>query len=242
MGYSKIYAPMDGTVVSISMREGQTLNAVQMAPTILRIADLETMTVEAEVSEADVGKLTRGMDVYFKTLGGAERRWTGKLRQILPTPVIENNVVFYTALFDVPNSDGSLLTDMTAQVFFVTEFARSVLRVPIAAVSFADTANPITGGKAQMPAMPRPGAQPAWSEVGQQRPYGMRQPGSARAAFVRVVNSEGDIEQRAIRLGVTSRVFAEVLSGLSLGDEVVAGIIDAPATSTGGPRPPFGAF
>src|SRR3546814_6610736 len=77
---------MDGTVVSVIARQGQTLNANQQAPIILRIADLDTMTVWTQVSEADIGKLEIGMDAYFTTLGYADRRWEGRLRQILPTP------------------------------------------------------------------------------------------------------------------------------------------------------------
>ena len=118
LGFSKIYAPIDGTVVTITMKEGMTLNASQQAPVIMRIADLTTMTVQAEVSEADVGKLAVGMEAYFTTLGSGGRRWYGTLRQILPTPVIENNVVLYTALFDVDNEDGgALVRDDRANLF-----------------------------------------------------------------------------------------------------------------------------
>src|ERR1035438_5561027 len=94
LGYTKITAPMAGEVVSISMLEGQTLNANQQAPTILRIADLSTMTVWAQVSEADIIRVKLGQDVYFTVLGGP-RRWNGKVRQILPSPELINNVVFY---------------------------------------------------------------------------------------------------------------------------------------------------
>lgn len=117
LGYIKIYAPMAGTVVSQMAKQGQTLNANRQAPIIMRIADLSTMTAQAQVSEADVPKLRVGMDVYFTTLGGDNRRVYGKLRQISPTPAIVNNVVLYDALFDVPNPNQVLMTQMTAQVF-----------------------------------------------------------------------------------------------------------------------------
>src|SRR5204863_4562385 len=95
LNYTKIYAPMSGTVVSQAAKQGQTLNANQQAPIVMRIADLSTMTVQAQVSEADVPKLRVGMDVYFTTLGGDNRRFYGKLRQIPPTPTVVNNVVLY---------------------------------------------------------------------------------------------------------------------------------------------------
>jgi macrolide-specific efflux system membrane fusion protein len=134
LGYTKIYSPMTGTVVNTSATEGQTLNANQTAPTIVTVGDLSTMTVEAEVSEADVGKLKIGMGAYFTLLGQPGKRYLGKLRQIKPTPSTENNVVLYYALFDVPNPDGTLMMNMTAQVFFVQSFAENVLTVPVAAV------------------------------------------------------------------------------------------------------------
>lgn len=141
LNYTKIYAPMTGTVVDITARQGQTLNANQQAPIILRIADLDTMTVKTQVSEADVPKLTLGMTAYFTTLGQPDKRREGKLRQILPTPEVVNNVVLYSALFDVANPDKDLLTQMSAQVFFVVSHAENLPVVPMAAL------RPIPQGK-----------------------------------------------------------------------------------------------
>ncbi|MGM0571137.1 efflux RND transporter periplasmic adaptor subunit [Marinobacter sp.] len=132
--YAKIYAPMDGTVVSIEARQGQTLNTNQQAPVLLRIADLSTMTVEAQVSEADIGKLRTGMPVYFTTLGSQQRRWESTLDRLEPTPTVENNVVLYNAVFEVPNPEGRLMTQMTAQVFFINNAARNTLLVPVTAI------------------------------------------------------------------------------------------------------------
>ncbi len=136
LGYTKIYAPLTGTIINTSAKEGQTLNSNQTAPTIVTIGDLSTMTVEAQVSEADVGKLKVGMNAYFTLLGQPGKRYPGTLRQIKPTPATENNVVLYYALFDVPNPDGALMMNMTAQVFFVESAAKDVLTVPVAAVHF----------------------------------------------------------------------------------------------------------
>ncbi|MEQ8268144.1 MAG: efflux RND transporter periplasmic adaptor subunit [Parvibaculum sp.] len=135
LGYTKIYAPMTGTVTSQTALQGQTLNANQTAPTILTISDLNTMTVEAEVAEADVGRLAEGMPVYFTTLGASEERWRSTVRQVLPTPEIENDVVLFTVLVDIANPDGKLMKDMTAQVFFLLGEAEDVIIVPVGAVS-----------------------------------------------------------------------------------------------------------
>jgi macrolide-specific efflux system membrane fusion protein len=252
--YTKIFAPISGTVVSIAMKEGTTLNASQQSPTIMSIANLATMTVETQISEADIGKVHPGMQVYFTTLGGGNRRWHSTLRQILPTPTATNNVVTYTGLFDVDNSDGALLSGMTTQVYFVISAARNVLTVPVGALTFIDAprdagfaARPVETGAAA------PGAsgwrQPAAvdSSAGSERavrvsgtyPSGAFDArrdvgGSAagrsqapRAAQVRVVAADGSITQRDVMIGVTSRVTAEVISGLMEGEQVVAGIAQA---------------
>lgn len=134
LSYAQIFAPMDGTVVAISARQGQTINASQQAPVLMQIADLSTMTVKTRVSEADIARLEVGMEAYFTTLGGRNQRWYGTLYRIEPTPTVENNVVLYSALFDVDNRNRNLLPQMTAQVFFVIAAAEDTLLLPATAV------------------------------------------------------------------------------------------------------------
>jgi len=217
LGYSRIYAPITGTVSSIVAREGQTLNANQSAPTILQIADLSKMTVSTQVSEADVPKLRIGMDAYFTTLGGGNRRWSGELRQVLPTPEVLNNVVLYTALFDVENPGGELMTQMTAQVFFVVEAAYDALRVPVGAVRYAPRGDlgGARSGNADGAGMVRASPEPPAGNAGPGRP-----------ATVMVVNGGGEPVARDVRIGASDRIYAEVLSGLEEGEEVV---VDASA-------------
>ena len=135
LSFTRIAAPMTGTVISVTAVQGQTLNANQSAPILLRIADLATMTVEVQVSEADQPKLRLGMPVRFNTLGRPDQSLTGTLRQIYPTPEVVNNVTLYTALFDVANADGLLLPQMSVQAFFIRAEANDVLLVPLATVS-----------------------------------------------------------------------------------------------------------
>ena len=205
--YTRIVAPMAGTVVSITARQGQTLNANQSAPTILRIADLSTMTVETQVSEADVSRLRLGMAVWFTTLGGNGQRWEGELRRIDPTPTVTNNVVLYNALFDVPNPDRRLMTQMTAQVFFVVARAEDALSVPMAALSGL---TPARGAR---------------SEGG----------AAARKARVQVLGADGRVAEREVEVGLTSRVAAHITAGLAEGDRVVVGGARSPAASGGAP-------
>jgi membrane fusion protein, macrolide-specific efflux system len=130
LGFTKIYAPMAGTVTTMPAREGQTLNANQTTPTVLQVANLDIMTVRANVAEADVNRLKEGMAVYFTTLGNSERRWQGKVRQILPSPQIVNDVVLYDVLIDVKNEGRQLMSGMTTQVFFIFGKAENATIIP----------------------------------------------------------------------------------------------------------------
>jgi membrane fusion protein, macrolide-specific efflux system len=135
LGFTKIYAPVAGTVTTLPTKEGQTLNANQTAPTIMQVANLDMMTVRAQVAEADVNRLRENMPAYFTTLGESERRWQGKVRQIQPSPQIVNDVVLYDVLIDVKNEGQRLKTGMTTQVFFILGKAQNALIVPAEALS-----------------------------------------------------------------------------------------------------------
>ncbi|NNA00182.1 efflux RND transporter periplasmic adaptor subunit [Pseudomonas lundensis] len=210
LGYTRIFAPMSGTVVAIDAREGQTLNAQQQTPLILRIANLSPMTVWAEVSEADIGHVKPGMQAYFTTLSGGNRRWASTVRQILPVPPKPLNeasqgggspassgksgsarVVLYTVLLDVDNTDQALMPEMTTQVFFVADQARDVLLAPVVALQGSTDNDRQTA---------------------------------------RVVAKNGDIETRQIRTGISDRLRVEILEGLNEGDHLLIG----PAPGNGG--------
>ncbi|WP_085577529.1 MULTISPECIES: efflux RND transporter periplasmic adaptor subunit [unclassified Pseudomonas] len=210
LGYTRIFAPMAGTVVALDAREGQTLNAQQQTPLILRIAKLSPMTVWAEVSEADIGHVKPGMTAYFTTLSGGQRRWSSTVRQILPVPPKpldqtsqgggspastsksgSARVVLYTVLLDVDNADNALMAEMTTQVFFVAGQAKDVLTAPVAALQ-----------------------------------------GSAAAGLqtARVVAANGEVQPREVRTGISDRLNVQVLEGLNEGDHLLIG----PADGNGG--------
>jgi macrolide-specific efflux system membrane fusion protein len=206
LGYTRIYAPMSGTIVALDAREGQTLNAQQQTPLILRIAKLSPMTVWAEVSEADIGHVKPGMTAWFTTLSGGNRRWSSTVRQILPippkpldqasqgggSPASSNKsgtarVVLYTVLLDVDNADNALMAEMTTQVFFVSNQAKNVLTAPVAALQ---------GGP------------------------------QADSQSARVVAQNGDIEQRTVRTGISDRLKVQILDGRDEGDHLLIGPTD----------------
>ncbi len=148
LGYTKIYAPMAGTVASQTSREGQTLNANQLAPVIVQIADLDTMTVRAQVAEADVMRISAGTAAEFTTLGALDRRWKATVRQVLPTPEVLNEVVLYNVLVDVDNRDRQLMNGMSTQVFFVLGEVKNALAVPTSALGQRRPQQDLNGAQA----------------------------------------------------------------------------------------------
>ena len=138
LSYTRIMAPIDGDVVSINTLEGQTVVASFQVPTLMKLADLSTMTVKAQVSEADVVRVKAGQPVYFTILGDPDTRYHGTLRAVQPSPEKINNAVFFNALFDVPNPDRTLRVDMTAQVAILLGEARQALTVPLTALGTRD--------------------------------------------------------------------------------------------------------
>jgi macrolide-specific efflux system membrane fusion protein len=134
LAYTRIEAPMDGDVVQITTFQGQTVIAAQQAPNILTLADMSTMLVKAQVSEADVIHLKPGLKAWFTVLGDPSKRFDGALKDIQPTPEKVNNAIFYYARFEVPNPQGLLRLQMTAQVHIQLAGVSDALVIPLAAL------------------------------------------------------------------------------------------------------------
>ncbi|MCH7337601.1 efflux RND transporter periplasmic adaptor subunit [Acinetobacter sp. NIPH 2699] len=240
LGYTQIVAPMDGTIVAIVTEEGQTVNANQTAPTIVKLATLDTMTVKAQISEADVMRVEKGQTVYFTTLGNSEKKHYAKLRQVEPAPNSINTentstnsssstAVYYNALFDVPNEDGKLRIDMTAQVYIVLAEAKNVLTVPAAALQTSNRSNrkERTTDKIETTDAPR-SQQPKRLDLTTDEQTLITQ-GKASTSMIRVLQADGTIQPQPVLIGLNNRVTAEVIKGLKQGDQVV--IADATDSS-----------
>jgi len=218
LGYTSIVAPIDGVVISIDTEEGQTVVSTQSATTILTLANLETMTVKAKISEADVTRVRPGLTTYFTLLGDADRRYYGTLRAIEPGPVssstsssssassssTSSSAIYYYGLFEVPNAENRLKVSMTAQVAIVLNQAKQALCIPVAALA-------------------------------EKRPDGQ--------ATVQVLKGEL-AERRSIRTGISNNVQVQVIAGLKEGEKVVVGdSASVPAAASSGPMgapPPHG--
>lgn len=226
--YTKIFAPMSGTVVSLNAREGQTLVASQQAPIILRIADLSSMTVWAQVSEADVPKIALDEPVYFTPIGLPERRWHGNVRQILPTPESLNNVILYDVLFDVPNKEQALKPQMSAQTSFVTAQAENALLVPVSALQTAAKHHKAKGEGGAKVAVFKDKKDNNDNKDKMVSDAAGEQAQSVKQKYtVRVLTASGQVEERPVVVGVKSRTQAQIISGLSEGEDVIVGTPDA---------------
>ena len=195
LSYTRIVAPIDGEVLGIVTREGQTIVSSQTAPTILVLADLDTMQVQTRISEADVQKIRPGQPLRFYVIANPNKRYGSTMGFVQPAPQEaleapgesgmggnqQAMAVYYTGTFEVPNAERELKTSMTAQVFIQIAEAKNVLRVPVAALGQAlDT---------------------------------------ERYTITTVEN--GKTRTRTIRIGINDRQYAEVLEGLQAGDRVV---------------------
>jgi macrolide-specific efflux system membrane fusion protein len=212
--YTRINAPIDGVVISIDTEEGQTVVSTQSATTILTLATLDTMTVKAKISEADVIRVKPGLTTYFTLLGDADKRYYSKLRAIEPGPVSSGTsgsgtnsstssgssaAVYYYGLFEVPNADNKLKVSMTTQVAIVLNQAKQSLCIPVSA-------------------------------LGDKQKDGR--------TTVKVL--EGSISQpRNIRTGISNNVQVQVLEGLREGEKVVVGdSTSLPKTESSNMPPP----
>lgn len=213
--YTRITAPTDGTVLAVVARQGQTVNAVQSAPTIVMLGNQDVMTVYAEISEADVVHTTVGQEAFFTILGDAGRRYSSTLRDIAPAPESITNedtsslaspalsggsrtAMYYNGQFDVDNTDGRLRSYMTAQVRIVLGRAHNVLTIPSAALGVRDGDGSYT---------------------------------------VQVRGADGRAVARRITIGLDDQIQVEVRSGLKEGEQVVlAQASDEAATTPAQPR------
>ncbi|MBU0557289.1 MAG: efflux RND transporter periplasmic adaptor subunit [Alphaproteobacteria bacterium] len=212
LGFTRILAPMDGTIVAIVTKQGQTVNSFQSAPTIVMLARLDVMTVRTEISEADVQKVRVGQSVRFTTLGAPDHRYHARIDQIEPAPdsiasetaastanasgaSAGTAAIYYNALFDVPNPDGRLRPSMTAQVSVLLARAHRSVLVPLAALG---------------------------------------QRGADGRYEVRVVDQRGRIETRQVRIGIADDTNAVALSGLAPREKVVIAQEMAEPVSDGG--------
>lgn len=202
LGYTRVTAPFDGTVLATVVQEGQNVNAVQSAPTIAILGDLTKMTVRAEISEADIVNVKPGQELYFNVIGNQNRRYDGKLESIEPAPEsIRNDIsfnssasaassstsssaIYYNGIFNVDNADGELRTYMTAEIHIILGKSENTLLVST---------------------------------------DGLGVKGKDGLYTVKVLTKNDEVTERRVTIGLNNKVMAEVLSGLEENDRVITG-------------------
>ena len=142
LGYSKITSPVDGTVISRAVDVGQTVAASFNTPTLFEVAkDLTQMQIETSVSEADIGKIKVGQLAKYTLDGYQDKHFEGKVTQVRLASTTTNNVVTYTVIISVDNSEGFVIPGMTANVSIITNNVENALCVPNQALKFTPQDN-----------------------------------------------------------------------------------------------------
>ena len=192
LGYTRITATMDGTVVAIPVEEGQTVNAVQSTPTIIQLANLDTMLNKMQIAEGDITKVKAGQDISFTILSEPDEPIKAKLDSVDPglttmslgsytaSTDTTSNAIYYYARALVPNPDGKLSIGMTTQNTIEINGVKNVLLVPTLTIKKRD-------GK----------------------------------SYVNVLGADGKAVEREITVGLKDSMNTEVKSGLKEGEKVV---------------------
>jgi len=191
---TKIVSPVDGTVVAVLVTEGQTVSAAQSTPTIVKVADLDTMIIKAQISEADVTRVQPGQKASFTIMGEPSKQIDATLRSIEPAPdaittsdsgiASTDNAIYYNGRFEVKNPDHRLRIAMTAKVTIILNDVQDALLLPSSALG-----NPGPDGKYR----------------------------------VRVLDpATGAISPRQVTVGINNNISAQITEGLEEGEQVVA--------------------
>ena len=208
MDYARIESPVSGTVLSKEVEQGQTVAASFSTPTLFQIAEnLKLMQIEANVSEADIGKIQQGMKAEFTVDAYPTEVFTGTVQQVRLNPTEEQNVVMYTVIVEVANDDKKLLPGMTAFVTIVTAAKDNVLRIPNTTVQFKPNAflrQHLTG----------------------ERPQDVKTSEAVVYTF-----EDGGLKPHVIQVGLSDVMYVEVVGGLKEGQELISEFI---STGTSG--------
>lgn len=208
LGYTKIVAPIDATIISIPVSEGQTVNANQTTPTIVQVADLSKVLIKPEISEGDITKVTAGMEVKFSTLSDPDKIYRATIDSVDPAmttltdneyteSVSDTNAVYYYANVVVENPDNNLRIGMTTQNTITIADVKNTLLIPTMTLKKQNN-----------------------------------------KVFVSVLTTANQVEQREVQIGLNDDMNTQILSGLNEGEKVISSQVAAGETvgTVRGPR------
>lgn len=213
LGYTQITSPIDGTVISTPISEGQTLNANQTTPTIVTVANLDKMRIKLEISEGDISKVQAGQEVRFNTLSDNRKFYQGVIDSVDPA-----TTTITDALASVTNTSSS---NSTSAVYY---YANMLIDNPNRSLRIGMTTenNIHISGVKNVLAVPN-----------------MALKAKGKDYVVQVLNEENQPIERQVKIGVKNDVHTEILEGLQEGDNVILSQVAAGekvGTQTRGPR------
>lgn len=253
--YATIKSPIEGVVISRAVDVGQTVAASLSAPTLFTIAnDLTKMQVQASVDEADIGKVETEQEVTFTVDAYPEQTFKGKVRQVRLSPKVEQNVVNYTVIIDVPNPDLKLMPGMTATVTIQIIKKEAVLKIPTVALRFNPPEEMIEQRKDSSESQngkedsARAERRKQWADRMQREggngggdPQSMQRRMQSRGFNrVWVMNTRKKLEPIMVRTGISDGTFTEVVRGKIVeGQEIIVGTIALRSASQQASTSPF---
>jgi HlyD family secretion protein len=265
LAHATILSPIDGVVIARSVDIGQTVAASLQAPELFQIAgDLTRMQVETRIDEADIGRVTPGLKATFTVDAFPEATFEGTVRQVRLEPVVEQNVVTYTTVIDVPNPELKLKPGMTANVTIGIDHRDDVLRIANAALRFHPPVDPKAargggqGGGGPLRQAEAGGGAMAAEGRRMRGPAGAGGPGApgmggaggrmggnrgndAASQTVYVLGADGKLQPVRVQTGITDGTFTEVVSGgLAAGAAVVVGAMPRNPQTMSAPPPGMG--
>lgn len=196
LSYTRVLAPMDGIIISIVTPQGQTVNSSQRAPTIIKLARLDVMTIKAQISEIDITRIHAGQEAFFSIFAEPDKQYKATLStvELAPESILSEDSsevslasgntkssIYYNVLLEVPNPANNLRIAMTAQVSLVLNKAKHTLLIPLQAVFKKSTGQ----------------------------------------TMVRVWTGKKQLETREVKTGITDNVNIQIIDGLSVGEQVV---------------------
>jgi len=264
LAHTTILSPIDGVVIARSVDIGQTVAASLQAPELFQIAgDLTRMQVETRIDEADIGRVVPGLKATFTVDAFPEATFEGTVRQVRLEPVVEQNVVTYTTVIDVPNPELKLKPGMTANVTIGIDHRDDVLRIANAALRFhppMDSKAARGGMVGAAGGMRQAGGAPGGGGATAAEGRRMRGPGGpgggganagpgaaggrgsdAPSQTVYVLGADRKLQPLKVVTGITDGTYTEVISGgLTAGALVVVGAMPKSPQTMNAPPPGMG--
>jgi HlyD family secretion protein len=242
---AKIYSPIDGVIIHRAVDEGQTVAASLNVPTLFIIANnLDEMQIEAQIDEADIGKVKEDMRARFSIDAFPDVSFTGRVRQVRLNPIVEQNVVSYKVIISLTNPEGIIMPGMTANVEIIIDQKRDVLAISERALQFRptkelwdtfklpwDDSYAQTGRVRQRPggsAGERPADGSGGGRPGGGRPQQPALPtNEPQTVQIWVLDESGIPKPKPVQVGISDGNFIEIVSGLSEGEQIIIGVNQA---------------